>query len=115
MPTPQKFLLSPSKITDLVRYLARYPEHALPIDVLLDLLLYPSVVLAKSGYGRIFSTSEIEERRWKKSFEDLCNIKALEIDGGYFPAKEEMMRLFRNDYELRCFACVPSKVSEFNA
>jgi hypothetical protein len=70
---------SPSKVKDFVRYFRFYPRYPLKIDLLIDLLIYPRLVLSQVACGVIFSPSDIERSPWKRAFEDLLNLEAIEV------------------------------------
>lgn len=85
-------LCSPSKVRDFDHYFLSYPEAPLKTDLLLDLLLYPKVIISNVAYGYIFSQHTIERRQWKRAFEDLINTGAIEVVSD-FPSKDEELRL----------------------
>lgn len=88
-------VLSPKKTEDLTQYLRIYPQVPLPIDLLLDLVLHPTLLLSRRGYGVIFDESDFERSPWKRSFEDLVNLGALRATRGRYPSREEMINLMR--------------------
>jgi hypothetical protein len=88
-------VLSPKKTEDLARYLRTYPRFPLPIDLLLDLVLHPKLLLSRQGYGVIFHESDFEHSPWKRSFEDLVNLGALKATRGRYPSRQEMLNLMR--------------------
>lgn len=92
MSTEKAVLCSPSKVKDFDLYLLSYPEAPLKIDLLVDLLLYPKLLISNFAYGVIFSQGSIEQRQWKRAFEDLINLGALDMVTDY-PSRDENIRL----------------------
>ena len=64
-------------------------------DLLLDLVLHPTLLLSRQGYGVIFDESDFEHSPWKRSFEDLINLGALKATRGRYPSRQEMLNLMR--------------------
>jgi hypothetical protein len=91
-------VLSPKKTEDLVQYLRTYPEFPLPTDLLLDLVLHPTLLLLRAGYGVIFHESDFEHSPWKRSFEDLINLGTLKAPDDFDrPFEEEFNLMSRPD------------------
>jgi hypothetical protein len=95
IPNALEVVLSPKKTEDLARYLRTYPRFPLPTDLLLDLVLHPTLLLSRQGYGVIFDESDFEHSPWKRSFEDLINLGALKATRGRYPSRQEMLNLMR--------------------
>jgi hypothetical protein len=95
IPNALEVVLSPKKTEDLARYLRTYPRFPLPTDLLLDLVLHPTLLLSRQGYGVIFDESDFEHSPWKRSFEDLVNLGALKATRGRYPSRQEMLNLMR--------------------
>jgi hypothetical protein len=93
IPNALEVVLSPKKTEDLARYLRTYPRFALPTDLLLDLVLHPTLLLSTQGYGAIFDESDFKHSPWKRSFEDLINLDALKATPGRYPSRQECSTL----------------------
>ena len=104
VPAVNKVFYSPSKIDDLRRYFSLYPEHLLPMDLFVDLLIYQTVVVVEKGYGGLFYRGDIDRMRWKDQLEDLVNSDSLEFDGGFEPSPRYwriIIKIRRPEYYLR--------------
>lgn len=82
-------LCSRSKVRDFYKYLSYYPHSPLSVDLLVDLFLYPQLIINTTACGNIFYPTDIERGQWRNAFEDLINIGAIEVVRQYLSLEDE--------------------------
>ncbi len=87
-------VLSPSKVIDFGYFLTRSPDYPLPLDILVDLILFEKPILLHEATSRLITPQLIETGAWKNAFEDLINMGAFEVDVSY-ASRDEEIRLLR--------------------
>lgn len=83
-------MLSPSKATDLMHYFRSYPEWPLRIDLLIDFLMYPQLLVPQPGTP-IVVRRDVAKSRWERAFDDLVYAGAIALpETDYMSFDEEV-------------------------
>jgi hypothetical protein len=87
-------MFSPSKATDLMNYLRSYPHWPLRLDLLVDFLMHPQMIVPQPGVP-IFSERDMQRSPWNHSFEDLINTGAIAFPNVDYMSRDEEAALLK--------------------